>query len=143
MELKYLHLSPGQDPPPLKFGPFRAVIVSEIEVTQEWRNHIAEWLLKNGCLYVIAWGIECENWHDTVDWANLEEFDFDDIPDDKFVMTTWHDREPLSEALFFAGQCALHPDIELEHTVIVHIANDAIEAELLEAYTNSQTVDED
>ena len=139
MGLQYLQLSPGHSPPLLKCPPFRAVIVAEIEVTQEWRDRIAEWLLKSGCLYVIAWGIEC----DTVDWTNLEEFDFGDIPDDKFVMTSWHDDQPLSEALFFAGQCAFHPDVKLEQTVIIHIANDAREAELLATYTNSQIADED
>ena len=72
MGLDYLHLSPDQAPPQLSSGPFRAVIVSEEEVTQDWRNRIAEWLLKSGCLYVVAWGVECEGWHDTVDWTNLK-----------------------------------------------------------------------
>lgn len=118
----------------------RALIVSEIEVTQDWRNRIAEWLLKSGCLYVVAWGVECEDWHDTVDWSNLEEFDFGDIPDDRFVMTTWHTDEPLSEAMWFAGQCAFHPDIELGDTLILHVAKGAREAEMLEAYSVSQTM---
>lgn len=138
--MNYLHLSPDQAPPELSCGPLRALIVSEIEVTQDWRNRIAEWLLKSGCLYVVAWGVECEDWHDTVDWSNLEEFDFGDIPDDRFVMTTWHTDEPLSEAMWFAGQCAFHPDIELGDTLILHVAKGAREAEMLEAYSVSQTM---
>jgi hypothetical protein len=116
------------------------VIVSEVKVTQEWRNGISEWLLKSGCLYVVAWGVECEEWHDTADWTNLEQFEFGHIPDDRFVMTTWHADEPLSEAMWFAGQCAFHPDIELDDTVIVHIADEAREAEMLENYAVSQTI---
>ena len=143
MRLEYLHLSPNQAPPQVIGEPFCAVIVSEVEVTQEWRKRIAEWLLKNGCLYVVAWGVDCEDWHDTVDWTNLEEFDFGDIPDDKFVMTSWHDGAPLSEALFFAGQCASHPNVELERTLILQIADEVGEAELMGAYANSQIVAED
>ena len=140
MELEYLQLSPEQAPPQLICGPFRALIVSEVKVAQEWRNGIAEWLLDSGCLYVVAWGAECEDWHDTVDWTNLERFDFGDVPDDKFVMTTWHPDDPLSEAMWFAGQCAFHPDIELGETVILHIASEARKAEMMDAYLASQTV---
>ena len=126
----------------MKCGPFRAVIVSEVEVTQERRNRIAAWLVKSGCLYVVAWGVECEEWHDTVDWTNLERFDFGDIPDDKFIMTTWHANEPLSEALWFAGHCAYHPEIELTDTAILHIATEAREAEMLEDYSQALASDE-
>jgi hypothetical protein len=138
MRLHYLHLRPNQPPPQLPGGHLRAVIVSDVEVPQDWRNRIAEWLLDGGCLYVVAWGVECENWHDTVDWTHLEAFDYGDIPDDKFVMTTWHTDEPLSEALWFAGHCASHPDVELDETVIIHIANEANEVELLRTYSESQ-----
>ncbi len=134
----YLHLAPDQAPPQLTYGPWRALIVSEVEVTQEWCSRVAGWLTKSGCLYVVAWGTECEKWHDTVDWSILEEFDYGDIPDDRFVMTTWHANEPLSEAMWFTGHCAYHPDVELGDTVLLHIANQAREADLLVAYTDSQ-----
>jgi len=140
MGLSYLHLSPGQAPPDLSCGPFRALIVSEAEVTQEWRDRIAAWLLRSGCLYVVAWGVGCVEWHDTVDRIHLEEFDFGDIPDDRFVMTTWHADEPLSEAMWFTWQCAVHPDVELGDTIILHVAPAAGEADLLGAYCAGQTM---
>lgn len=140
MGLQYLHLRPDEAPPPVGSRPSRAVIVSDVEVTQDWRNRIAQWLLQSGCLYVVAWGVECEVWHDTVDWTNLEAFDFGDIPDEKFVMTTWHPDEPLSEALWFAGQCAFHPHVKLDETAIIHITNEAEEAGMLDAYSESQMI---
>lgn len=138
MSVTYLHLELGSEPIALPDAPFRAVIVSEAPTDQDWRKRIAKWLVDGGCLYLIAWGVECEAWHDTVDWANLERFGFGDIPDDKFIMTTWHAKEPLSEALWFAGQCATHPDVELDETVILHISDSPRCAELLEAYSASQ-----
>ena len=50
----------------------------------------------------MAWGLECSEWDDSVDWAVLEKFDFGKIPDGHFVMTTWHENETLEEALCFA-----------------------------------------
>lgn len=138
MDLSYLHLQPGEAPPDLNGGPFRAVIVSDVEVAQDWRSQIAEWLVRSGCLYVVAWGVECEAWHDTVDWAVLEEFECGDIPDNKFVMTTWQANEPMSEAFWFAGNCASHPHVELGDTTILHVSHQARRSEMLAAYKESQ-----
>ncbi|MEK7342221.1 MAG: hypothetical protein AABZ73_00175 [Pseudomonadota bacterium] len=138
MTLDYLHLSPDDPLPSVEVRPYRAVLISEQAVSEVRRNEVASWLLESGCLYFIAWGIDCEAWHDTVDWRHLEAFDFGDIPDDRFVMTTWHDKEPLSEALWFAGNCASHPDIELSGTVIVHVAREERRVATLELYSKSQ-----
>lgn len=143
MEPGYLHLLPGQTPPHRLPQPFRAIIVAERAVNQAWRIQVAEWLVECGCLYVVAWGTDCESWHDSVDWAILEVFDYGEIPDERFVMTTWHEEEPLSEAFWFAGHCALHPDIELGETIIVHVAETARGPEILQAYRDSQETAED
>ena len=82
-------------------------------------------------------------WHDAVDLAVLESFDCGDIPDDKFVMTTWHANEPMSEALWYAGNCAFHPDIELQRTVLLHVASQAKPDELTAIYAASQILIEE
>ena len=140
MELRYLHLLPKQTPPVLKVRPFRAVIVADAPVGETWRNQIAAWIVKSGCLYVVAWGIDCETWHNSVDLALLDSFTFCDIPTDHLIITTWHDDESLSEALFFVEQCAFHPDVELTETIIVHVAVQARALQLLQIYKDSQVL---
>ena len=132
--VSYLHLSPGQSPPDLTVGAFRAIVVVDEPVADEWRNLISDWLVSSGCLYTMAWGRDCSLWDDSVDHANLAAFDYGDVPDDRFVMTTWHENEPLSEALWFAAHGATHPDVELTRTLIVHISQAERRAQLLAAY---------
>ena len=98
------------------------VIISEKETSAEFKKTVCKWLLDSKCLYLIAWGNECEDWHDEMDFANIKRHDYKEIPDDDYVMTTWHHSEPLEEALWFAGYCAAHPDVELRHTVLLHCA---------------------
>lgn len=138
--LGYVHLRPGGSRPSAVPGPFRAVLIADQSVSADWRHEIAAWLVDNGCLYFMAWGIDCQAWHDSVDWAVLEDFDFGDIPDDRFVMTTWHDKEPLAEALWFAGNCATHPDVELDTTLLVHVAAEAASARIMETFSLSQVL---
>lgn len=136
----YLHLRPDHEPPEFASCPFRAVIIADETVSETWLNQIAKWIVDKGCLYVVAWGVDCEAWHDSVDWASLEIFDYGEIPSDRFIMTTWHNNEPLSEALWFAGQCAFHPDVDLIETVILHISEEAHATRVLQLYRASQTM---
>ncbi len=134
----YLHLGPGRDPSGPALGPFKAVVIIEAPVTVEWRARVSQWLVESGCLYMSAWGLECSLWDDSVDFANLDAFAFGDIPDDKFVMTTWHEDEPLSEVLWFAGHAARHPDVTLEHVVLLHISAQEDPARLIGAFRDAQ-----
>ena len=143
MIVQYVHLRPEEPPPSLGATPFCAVIVTEASASETWRRRITEWLVESGCLYAVTWGLDCEEWHDSVDDANLKEFNYGDIPDDRFVMTTWHSNEPLSEAFWLAGQCAFHPTVELDRTIIVHLSNEPREAEMLQAFNESQTLSDD
>lgn len=140
MLVKYQHLSPAHALPVLPADPFRAVLLADRGVAPEWRNSIATWLAASGCLYFIAWGTDCEAWHDSVDWANLETFDYGEILDERFIMTTWHDKESLSEALWFAGQSASHPDVSLSETVLLHVADEPRERRILQAFKKAQII---
>jgi hypothetical protein len=70
---------------------------------------------------MMAWGPGCSSWDDSVDLANLEQFNFGEVPDDRFVMTTWHESEPLLEVFEFSKFTAMHPTIEIENTLILHV----------------------
>lgn len=133
--LTYIHLASDSTPPSLDIQtPFRAVVIIEQPVSQDWQLQISDWLVRSGCLYMMAWGQDCSSWDDSVDLANLKIFDFGDIPDDRFVMTTWHADEPLSEVMWFAKNNAFHPDVELEQTILLHVAANANESHMLRAY---------
>ena len=59
---------------------------------------VAEWLLDQGAVYVCCWGKDCERVHDAFDSVIISR-----NPDcDPLVRTTWHSKEPLAEAIYFA-----------------------------------------
>jgi hypothetical protein len=138
MITKYLQLKPESDFPDIsELRPFRSVIIVDENVTSDWQSLVSAWLVKSGCLYMMAWGKECKTWDDSVDYANLEEFNFGDIPEEKFVMTTWHEDEPLKEVFWFAKHSAFHPTEELQNTLILHISSMNKEKELLLEYESA------
>ena len=64
----------------------------------------AEQLLDLGMVWACVWGADCEKVHDIIDQAKWKKNPNES--DDNVVMTTWHDKEPLSEAVWFFLNCA-------------------------------------
>ncbi|WP_431048537.1 DUF7684 family protein [Roseateles sp. L2-2] len=119
----YRHVDPDGSLPALSArAPFRAVIVADVPVTPAQQSRISHWLVAEGCLYAMAWGVAASSWDDAMDWSCLEKFDYGDVPAHGSVMTTWHDDEPLSEVFDFAIRCASHPAEPLSELIVVHVA---------------------
>lgn len=85
---------------------------------------------------MMAWGKDCSSWDDSVDLANLEQFGSGEIPDEKFVMTTWHEDEPLEDVIWFAKFSALHPTTPLENVLFLHIGSTDRQSEFKDLYRN-------
>jgi hypothetical protein len=64
-------------------------------------------LLDIGCVYLCAWGPQCEQLHDDMDHVVLTQ-ELDGTPE-RCIMTTWHSKESLDEAARFALHWAV-PD---------------------------------
>jgi hypothetical protein len=87
--------------------------------------------------YMCAWGTDCSEWDTSVDMANIEAHGYEEIPEDRFVMTTWHENEPLTDAFRFAKNDAHHPAVALHNTLLVHVAQVGREEELLASFTEA------
>jgi hypothetical protein len=136
--LHYLHLPPGSPLPDIgHLSPFRAVVIIEAQVGADWQWKVSDWLVQSGCLYMMAWGHDCTTWDDSVDIANLEAFDYGDIPDDRDVWTTWHNDWSLGEVFDFCKRHARHPVVELPRVLLLHIALQRDEARMLGAYADA------
>ncbi|MCP4934963.1 MAG: hypothetical protein GY927_12340 [bacterium] len=83
---------------------------------------------------MIAWGIDSSSWDDAVDYASLEIFPTEPAPGAEFVMTTWHADETLHPVFSFWKKWALHPTLELNKVIIIHIARDAKKGNFIDKY---------
>lgn len=134
LEVAYLHLPPGAELPALALGSFRVLIVVESEVTAAWQNAVSDWLVRAGCLYMMAWGLDCSSWDDSVDWANIEQFAYEEIPWESFVLTSWHENDSLEEVMHLCKHFAVHPSVELSTTLLLQISAEAQDVKLARLY---------
>ena len=137
LPVRYVHLSPNSALPAVfDSAPFQAVLVAEIECSQTWQALVSEWLVRSGCRYAMTWGLNSSSWDTAIDMANIEAFDFNAIPPEGFVMTTWHE-ESLAEAFWYSKHCAAHPDVEMKSVMLLHLAIHPREQEIIHAYAQA------
>lgn len=141
MTVRYLQLQPGSEPPQLsKFSPFKCVIVSDEEASDEWMWLVSTWLVKSGCLWMNAWGENCRKWEDSVDYADLEISNWVHNPDNDVVMTTSWVNKLLDDVFGFTKSSPSPPLAEVENTLILHISDLDMESDLLGKYNSAQAV---
>lgn len=82
--------------PALKDGQaFSAVIVGDLtSEPDEGVATLAGWMIANGLFHISAWGAGCERTHDLFDDEDQAR-----SPEGPWVMTMWHDDEPLDEVI--------------------------------------------
>jgi hypothetical protein len=67
----------------------------------------------------------------------LEKFAYGDIPDDGFVMTTWHDKDTLQDVFWFCEHTAHHPTVDLKRIILVHVSLNDQKSRLLGEYQDA------
>lgn len=139
-EAVYLHVAPESLLPEWKHRkPFNAVVVATQAVSDEWQDLVSDWLVKSGCLCMLAWGVDCIVWDDTVDHATRKFYDPGEIPDEGFVLTTWHTDDSL-EDVFWQAQFVsnwTYGDQHLDLTLILDISDVERGSELLALFDQS------
>jgi len=133
--MKYMQLAATDKLPNLpEFKPCKAVLIVETSITPDQRADISQWLVATGCLYMMAWGLDCASWAHSVQLANRKAFDQPEIPDQSLVITTWHEDVPLKDVFWFAKHTASHPCSQLDNLLLLHLSVEGREQELYDEY---------
>src|SRR5687767_9101828 len=80
---------------------YPCLVYANKPTSQEFKATISRMLIESDCRYAVCAGLECEVWHDMVDWSYLETDPDFDPPNTTLVMTTWHDLDTLEDVVFF------------------------------------------
>jgi hypothetical protein len=111
--------------------------VNASDLSSESVQTAARKLVEAGAVYVCVWGPDCERVHDLFDQASPVE---ESPTQNDVVMTTWHQKESLEEALWFFVNCAVPTESfvsECQNWIAVSIGNDNWYREIVTALPTS------
>ena len=100
MQFHFLHLQrPYRFEAPLAGAFVLLLEVSDPAVTPGEQTELSRAIATSGCRYALCRGVGCSSWDDSLDEASVvAEIDGRPQP---FLMTTWHEDEPLEDVLEF------------------------------------------
>jgi len=123
MELRFLHLRrPYRFEAPIE-GEFVLLLqITDADVTAEEQRRLSEAIVASGCRYALCRGVECSSWDDSIDDAAVAaEIDGTTRP---FLMTTWHEDEPLEDVLEFMLERTAFDDFVPTAFVVAEVGGD-------------------
>ncbi len=130
----FVRMEPPYKTPVPGFGsPFVAIVVAcDSSITPEQRANLSAQLVAMDCRYMLAWGTDASSWDDSVDIAFISTDPNFDPPDDRHVMTTWHNDETIEDVVWFALMNTNFDAHDFHDYLALMIgANPDIEAEVL------------
>ena len=103
-------------------GEFAALIVAlDPAIRADEQEKISIDLVAQGCRYAVCTGINASSWDDSVDVAFLESDPGFNPPDDRFVMTSWHNDETPEDVVFFFANCTAFGNFQPSQFVAVFL----------------------
>ena len=95
------------------------LVAFDESITADEQSGLSDELVKRGCRYAVCAGSDCSSWDDSIDMAYLATDPGYAPPDDRFVMTTWHDDEPLGDVAEFFVRNTSFDRFEAKHFLVV------------------------
>jgi len=117
-------------PAPGEFALLLVVATDEISVDEQ--AALSEQFVRSGCRYAVCFGPTSSSWDDSIDMVGvMDEVDGRPSP---FVMTSWHDDEPIEEtAEFFARHTSFDDWSPSQFVVFVLGGSVQLQADVREA----------
>jgi hypothetical protein len=76
------------------------LVINRTDISELEQEKLSDKIVASGCRYALCFGHRCTTWDDSIDYAFIcSDADFNP-PDSRFVMTTWHEDEPIDDVIF-------------------------------------------
>ena len=84
------------------------------------RDQIVSDIVNSRCQYALTFGHDCEVWHDVIDESCVAF----NASEERFLMTTWHDDEPIADVIDFLWWNTSYEEFVSDKLAIVLLGRD-------------------
>ncbi len=125
MKLEYLQIQkPFKFTSPFEEEEFVALLfVDEEQITPEEQERLSDEIVAAGCRYAVCAGHLCSSWDDSIDMADLRRNNME-TNEKTFVMTSWHEDEPVEDIVFHFLNVTWFDDFVPENFMVVVVGGD-------------------
>jgi hypothetical protein len=95
------------------------LVAFDESITADEQSGLSDEFVKRGCRYAVCAGSDCSSWSDSIDMGYLATDPGHGPLDERFVMTSWHDDEPLEAVAEFFVQNTSFDRFEARRFLVV------------------------
>lgn len=107
------------------------LVVIDTTINAAEQHALSVQIVEQGCRYAVCAGHQCSTWDDSIDMTLLYEHPDYNSPDDKMIMTTWHDNEPYDDIVYYFLNLTSFNEFVAERFIICCLGRNAgIESEI-------------
>lgn len=108
------------------------LVIADDDISDDEQVDLSTLFVRSGCRYAVCFGPTSSSWDDSIDMVSVMD-EVEGRPS-QFVMTTWHDHEPLEETVdFFAEHMQCKDWSAEEYVVFILGGSDELQNDVREA----------
>ncbi|MFZ1702214.1 MAG: hypothetical protein WBO10_12825 [Pyrinomonadaceae bacterium] len=96
-------------------------VAADSNISSREQAWVSKRLVASRCRYAVCMGYESSTWDDSIDYAYIESDPNYEPPDDRFIMTTWHDGEPIEDVVNFFRWNTIFDDFVPKNFLVLFI----------------------
>ncbi len=100
------------------------LVIADPTITDDERDAVSKEVVRQGCRYAVCTGHQCSRWDDAIDLAYLATSPDFSPPDEKFVMTTWHEGDPLEDVAHYFRWNTVFDEFIPQHYFVLILGGD-------------------
>ncbi len=97
------------------------LVVNDTTIAEGERAELSGEIVRQGCRYAVSTGHGCSSWDDAIDIAFLETDPNFNPPDDRFVMTSWHENDSIEGVVEFFRSCTAFDDYTPKNFMVIFL----------------------
>ena len=110
------------------------LVVNDTTISDDEQATLSKEIVQQGCRYAVCTGFKCSSWDESIDLAVISTDPDFNPPDDRVVMTTWHQDEPIPDVVEYFRWNTCFDDFLPRHFLIVFLgSNSTAEEQATEA----------
>lgn len=100
------------------------LVIADPTIINDDQVALSKEIVRQGCRFAVCTGHHCSKWDDSIDFAYLATSPDFSPSDEHFVMTTWHEDEPLEDVIAFFRFCTAFDNFTPHHYLALILGGD-------------------
>jgi hypothetical protein len=106
-------------------------VVADAKITNDERDALSKEIVRQGCRYAVCTGFQCSKWDDSIDTAFIATDPNFSPPEERFIMTTWHENDPIEDVSNFFRWNTTFENFSPQHYLVILVGGDAETAHIV------------